>query len=155
MDNNTDSLFKATCKFECHIQEALLAMKDEDKCLPWYYPQVDQDARLCSPYEAIKLRMMIDTISNKKCEVGKQFGNTHYFGVMCTYWKDWEVKVQDNYAYFTSSSTLPNMEANPFSLFVDAQYVVPNSSTLHFWPWQSWSDSPSNLFLSVDYFEAL
>ena len=57
-------------------------MKDEDKCLPWYYPQVDQDARLCSPYEAIKLRTMIDTISNKKCEVGNQFDNTHHFDLM-------------------------------------------------------------------------
>merc|ERR1719499_1398868 len=50
---------QATCKFECHIQEALLAMKDEDKCLPWYYPQVDPDARLCSPFEARKMRTLM------------------------------------------------------------------------------------------------
>ena len=43
--------------------------KQEDKCLPWYYPQVDPEARLCSPFEAIKLQKMIDTISNKKCRV--------------------------------------------------------------------------------------
>ena len=69
MDKEYLFSFKATCKFECHIQEALSVMDDKDKCLPWYYPQVDPDARLCTPFEARKLRMMIDTMSNKKCEV--------------------------------------------------------------------------------------
>ena len=46
-------------------------MKDEDQCLPWYYPQVIPDARLCSPFEARELRTMINTMSNKKCKVGK------------------------------------------------------------------------------------
>ena len=67
--NNYYSSFKATCKFECHIREALSEMKEEDKCLPWYYPQVDPDARICSPFEARELRTMIDTVSNKKCKV--------------------------------------------------------------------------------------
>ena len=61
--------FKATCKFECKIQEALSEMKEEDKCLPWYYPQVDPDARLCTPFEAKELMTMMATVSNKKCKV--------------------------------------------------------------------------------------
>ena len=46
-------------------------MKEKDKCLPWYYPQVDPDARLCSPFEASVLRTIIDTMSNNKCKVCK------------------------------------------------------------------------------------
>ena len=61
--------FQATCKFECYIQEALLVTKKEDQCLPWYYPQVDPKARLCSPFEAIEFKKMIDTMSDKKCQV--------------------------------------------------------------------------------------
>ena len=74
------SSFKATCKFECHIHEALSAMKDEDKCLPWYYPQVDPHARLCSPFEAKEFRTKLDTMSNKKCKVSKD----HVFNLLAT-----------------------------------------------------------------------
>ena len=45
-------------------------MKDDDKCLPWYYPQVDPEARLCSPFESRALRETINTMSNKMCQVG-------------------------------------------------------------------------------------
>ena len=45
--------------------------KKEDQCLPWYYPQVDPKARLCSPFEAIEFKKMIDTMSDKKCQVDK------------------------------------------------------------------------------------
>ena len=63
--------FKASCKFECYIQEALLVTKKEDQCLPWYYPQIDPKARLCSPFEAIEFKKRIDTVSDKKCQVDK------------------------------------------------------------------------------------
>ena len=60
---------QATCEFECYIHAALSAMKDEDKCLPWYYPQVDAGARLCSPFEARSMREKIDTMSSNMCKV--------------------------------------------------------------------------------------
>ena len=60
---------QATCKFECRIQIALLPMKLEDRCLPWYYHQVDPEARLCSPFEAQAMKENIDSISSGKCQV--------------------------------------------------------------------------------------
>ena len=55
--------------FECHIKAALSEMNETDRCLPWYYPQVDPEARLCSPFEARMLREKIDTMSNIACQV--------------------------------------------------------------------------------------
>ena len=60
---------QATCKFECRIQMALLSMEEDERCLPWYYPQVDPKARMCSPFEAIAVRERIDTSSSNTCNV--------------------------------------------------------------------------------------
>ena len=45
-------------------------MTDEDRCLPWYYPPVDLDTRLCAPFEAEDFKHIIDLIPANECRVG-------------------------------------------------------------------------------------
>ena len=60
---------KASCVLECQIQEALSRMTEQDRCIPWYYPQIDQELRLCSPFEAFNLRSLIDSLPTNLCQV--------------------------------------------------------------------------------------
>ena len=60
---------QATCEFECYVHLALSAMNKEDKCLPWYYPQMNNEARMCSPFEALAMREKIDKMSSDMCKV--------------------------------------------------------------------------------------
>ena len=39
------------------------------KCIPWYYPPVDPDLRLCSPYEAKDFTNKLEKISHDECKV--------------------------------------------------------------------------------------
>ena len=60
---------KASCVLECQIQETLSRMTEQDRCIPWYYPQIDQELRLCSPFEALNLRSLIDSLPTNLCQV--------------------------------------------------------------------------------------
>ena len=57
-----------SCTLECRMKQALLDMGEDEKCAPWYLPPVDPDARLCSPFEAIKFNRAIDTMAANVCE---------------------------------------------------------------------------------------
>ena len=57
---------------ECNIEEVLSNMTD--KCIPWFYPQVDQGLRLCSPFEAVKFKDMMETLGTRTCKVSRESG---------------------------------------------------------------------------------
>ena len=57
-----------SCTLECRMRQALMDMGEDEKCTPWYLPPVDPDARLCSPFEAIKFNHAIDTMAANVCE---------------------------------------------------------------------------------------
>ena len=61
---------------ECQIHKALSNMTEKDRCIPWYYPQIDEELRLCSPYEALDLRSMIDSQPTNLCQVFSNIGKT-------------------------------------------------------------------------------
>ena len=44
-------------------------MTEGNKCIPWYYPPVTSDIRICSPFEAIEFKKAIELISVNKCRV--------------------------------------------------------------------------------------
>lgn len=44
-------------------------MSKEDKCIPWYFPPVDPDVRLCSPYEARDFKKEMESIAAHECKV--------------------------------------------------------------------------------------
>ena len=47
---------------------------DADKCMPWWLPPVEQDIRLCSPYEARNFSGKIHTMAQDVCKVFVSFG---------------------------------------------------------------------------------
>ena len=54
---------------ECRIKKALTDMKEKDRCIPWYYPQLTPDIRMCSPYKAEDFKSVIKHISANECKV--------------------------------------------------------------------------------------
>ena len=51
------------------MAKVISQFKDEEKCIPWYYPPVDLDLRLCSPYEAKDFAKKLEKISHAVCKV--------------------------------------------------------------------------------------
>ena len=45
-------LLQAACALECKMEHALSLLNGTERCVPWYYPNVRPDVRMCSPYEA-------------------------------------------------------------------------------------------------------
>ena len=62
-------LNQASCILECHIDHTLTKMSDIEKCIPWYFPPISSDIRLCSPFEARNFTDEIDKLSNEICMV--------------------------------------------------------------------------------------
>ena len=60
---------QVSCKLECRIRKALDRMRDGEKCIPWFLPPVDPDARLCSPYETRRFKKEMESPDSKNCEV--------------------------------------------------------------------------------------
>ena len=54
---------------ECKINHALEMMGDSEKCMPWWLPPVDQEIRLCSPYEAKNFSTKIHIMAQDVCKV--------------------------------------------------------------------------------------
>ena len=44
-------------------------MEEKEKCIPWYLPPVDPEARPCSPYEATRFTKYMESQNDKDCEV--------------------------------------------------------------------------------------
>ena len=51
-------------------------MNGTDRCIPWYYPPVDPEVRVCDPFEARDFNKEIERMRADKCQVitrsGKQ-----------------------------------------------------------------------------------
>ena len=42
---------------------------DGENCIPWYYPAVEPDARMCTPYETRDFNGEIENMPSKECKV--------------------------------------------------------------------------------------
>ena len=81
-------LVQVSCILECHIEIAISKMKDEDKCIPWYFPPPNSGVRLCSPYEARSFNKEIDLIDDDECKVVTQLrinSLSHYVCAIIAY----------------------------------------------------------------------
>ena len=63
------TLKQVACILECRVKKALANMEAEAQCLPWYYPPVAPDVRLCTPFEARDLKAVIGAMSVNECRV--------------------------------------------------------------------------------------
>ena len=54
---------------ECRIKHVLSLFSDSDKCIPWYFPPVDPDVRLCSPYESRNFSREMEKMAHDVCKV--------------------------------------------------------------------------------------
>ena len=61
--------FQAACILECRISNALSQLNTTNKCIPWYYPNVDPDLRMCSPFEAWDFNAKMEKVAPKACRV--------------------------------------------------------------------------------------
>ena len=54
------------------MEKVVAQLNESEKCLPWYYPPIDLDLRLCSPFEARDFGNKLEKISHAKCKVGHE-----------------------------------------------------------------------------------
>ena len=66
-------ILQVSCIFECRIKKALSNMTEGNKCIPWYYPPVNNDTRMCSPFEADEFKKGIELISVNECRVRQNY----------------------------------------------------------------------------------
>ena len=55
------------------MAHALSSQPREDRCAPWYYPQVRPDVRMCSPFEAREFDAKMEDDS-ANCTVTTEIG---------------------------------------------------------------------------------
>lgn len=60
---------QTSCILECSIQFGLSKQSNGEKCIPWYYPAVDPDARMCDPYETRDFNGEIEKMPSNECKV--------------------------------------------------------------------------------------
>ena len=53
------------------MEKVVAQLKESEKCLPWYYPPIDLDLRLCSPFQAKDFGNKLEKISHAKCKVSQ------------------------------------------------------------------------------------
>ena len=51
------------------MEKVVNQLNESGKCLPWYYPPIDLDLRLCTPFEAKDFSTKLEKISHAKCKV--------------------------------------------------------------------------------------
>ena len=51
------------------MKKVLSNRKEEDKCIPWYFPPVIPDVRLCTPFEARSFKKEIESVAADDCRV--------------------------------------------------------------------------------------
>ena len=44
-------------------------MMKEEKCIPWYFPPVNTDVWLCSPFEARRFKKEVESMAADECKV--------------------------------------------------------------------------------------
>ena len=67
---------------ECRVTKALSNMTEGNKCTPWYYPPVNPDTRLCSPFEAEDFIRIMELISVNECRVWVSILKLWYYMIM-------------------------------------------------------------------------
>ena len=60
---------QVSCILECNMRKVLSTRVEEDRCIPWYFPPVDPNVRLCSPYEARDFKKDMESIGAHECKV--------------------------------------------------------------------------------------
>lgn len=60
---------QVACILECRIERALMNMTENERCIPWFYPPLETDTRLCSPFEAEEFKTAIELMSANDCKV--------------------------------------------------------------------------------------
>ena len=61
--------FQAACLLECRISNVLSQLNTKNKCIPWYYPNVHPDLRICSPFEAWDFNAKMEKVGPIACRV--------------------------------------------------------------------------------------
>ena len=51
------------------MEKAISKMKEEDKCIPWYFPPLSMNERFCNPYEARSFKTEIELMDDDECMV--------------------------------------------------------------------------------------
>merc|ERR1719188_1845760 len=59
---------QVACTLECGISHALNMLNGTSRCIPWFYPPVDPEVRVCDPFEAKDFRMEIERMQDGKCK---------------------------------------------------------------------------------------
>ena len=62
---------QVACILECNMRRVLSDRLEKDKCMPWYFPPVYPDLRLCSPFEARDFKKEMESIPAHECKVIK------------------------------------------------------------------------------------
>ena len=58
---------------ECSIRYALSKRNDDGKCIPWFYPAVDPNVRMCDPFETREFNAEIERMRGSQCKVISKF----------------------------------------------------------------------------------
>ena len=82
-------------------------MTVDNKCIPWYYPQLDPDTRMCSPFEAKEFNKKVDIASTNLCKV-------------CSYAK-WQIVIMTE----SLQHCLPDCEETKYTTTVSAAPFRP------------------------------
>ena len=75
---------QVSCILECHIEKAISEMEEADKCIPWYFPPLGTDVRMCTPYESRNFNRELNMLSDDECPVWMRYH--------CFYRTLWKVK---------------------------------------------------------------
>lgn len=59
---------QVACTLECGLSHALDKLNGTDRCIPWYYPPVDPEVRVCDPFEARDFNKEIERMRADKCQ---------------------------------------------------------------------------------------
>ena len=51
------------------METVISQLGENETCIPWYYPPVDLELRLCSPYEAKDFANKLEKTSHAECKV--------------------------------------------------------------------------------------
>ena len=62
-------LYQVACWLECALSHTLSMLAPSEKCLPWYYPAVDNSTRMCNPFEARNFSKIMKKTGSDQCKV--------------------------------------------------------------------------------------
>ena len=99
---------QVSCILECNMRKVLSKRMEGDKCIPWYFPPVDKDIRLCSPFEARDFKKEMESIAAEECKV------------ICIKKKCVLYKFFNDFTFICEQDCLPNCEETRYTATVSA-----------------------------------